>query len=145
MKQNKFWLKLIGVALLLHIVLIVISILEVAIYSNLINPGKGKAFYSAHATVSAPWVSAIFGSLFMFLLVKRFIKRFSQQHLAYTIWLPVIYIVIDFLLFFGSGYELKDLDYQFFLAKSVKIIAAWLAYFLYSKGYQHSKKNSGFI
>ena len=33
MKKNKFWLKLIGVAILLHIVLIALSILEVAIYS----------------------------------------------------------------------------------------------------------------
>jgi len=140
MKQNKFWLKLIGVAFLLHIVLILISILEVAIYSYLIVPGKGKEFYSAHATVSAPWISAIFGSLFIFLLVKRFIKRFSQQQLTYAIWLPVIYIAIDFILFLVSEYELKDLGSQFALATGAKIIAVLLAYFIYSRSNHQSKK-----
>ena len=77
MKQKLFWLKLIGIVLLLHVVLILLSIIEVAIFSYLITPGKDTAFYSAHAKVSAPWIAAIFGSLFIFLLVKRFIKKIS--------------------------------------------------------------------
>ena len=131
MRQKNFWLKLFGVTILLHILLILISILEVAIYSYLIAPGKDKEFYNTHATISGPWVSAIFGSLFMFLLVKRFLKRFSVQQLTYAIWLPTIYIVIDLIFFFVSGYELKDFAYPFVLATIPKVVAVLLAYVLY--------------
>ena len=133
MRQKNFWLKLIGAAILLHIVLILISILEVAIYSYLIAPGKDEEFYNTHATISGPWISAIFGSLFMFLLVKRFTKRFSQQQLTYVVWLPIIYIVIDLIFFFVAGYEFKDFVYPFVLATIPKIVAVLLAYFLYSR------------
>ena len=145
MKQKNFWLKLIGVALLLHVALIALSIIEVAIYSYMVSPGHDKEFYSEHANQSGPWVSAIFGSLFMFLLVRRFIKRFSQQHLAYAIWLPVIYITIDFILLLVSGYEFKDLNSQFVLAKAAKVIAVLLAYFIYSTGNHQNIKSNTFI
>src|SRR4030095_2857254 len=95
MKRNKFWLKLIGVAFLLHIVLILLSILEVAIYSFLIVPGKDETFYKGHAEISGPWISGIFGSLFIFLLVRGFIKQNKGRFLTYTIALPFIYILID--------------------------------------------------
>jgi len=133
MRQKNFWLKLIGVAILLHIVLILISILEVVCYSYLIAPGKDDEFYNTHATISGPWISAIFGSLFMFLLVKRFTKRFSQQQLTYVIWLPTIYIAIELVFFFVAGYAFKDFVYPFVLATIPKIVAVLLAYFIYSK------------
>ena len=133
MKQKRFWLKLIGTAILLHVVLILLSIIEVAIYSYIISPGRDKAFYSAHATLAGPWISAIFGSMLMFFFVKRFMKRFSRQQLTYVIWLPAIYIAIDLIFFFVSGYEFKDFMYQFVLATVPKIIAVLLAYFIYSR------------
>src|SRR4030095_10538059 len=131
MKQNKFWLKLIGAAILLHVILVVLSVTEVAIYSYFISPGKDQALYSAHATITGPWISAIFGSLLMFFLVKRYLKRYSQQQLIYVVWLPAIYIAIDLIFFFVSGYEIKDFIYQFVLATIPKIVAVALAYFLY--------------
>jgi len=141
MKQSKFWLKLVGTAFLLHVVLILLSIVEVVIYSYIISPGKDQSFYNAHATITGPWVSAIFGSLFMFFLVKRFIKRFSAQQLTYAIWLPVIYLAIDLVLFFVSGYKFNDFAYQFVLATIPKIVASALAYFIYS-GRNHQVRNS---
>jgi hypothetical protein len=132
MKQNKFWLKLIGVVLLLHITLILLSVLEVVIYSYLINPGHTEEFYSAHAEQSAPWISFIFGSLFMFLLVKRFITRFSQQHLLYTIALPLLYTLTDFLMVMAADTNLKDAAFTLIAGKLVKFAAAFAAYFIYS-------------
>lgn len=131
MKQNKFWPKLIGTAFLLHVVLILLSIIEVMVYSYLIHPGEQKAFYETHASLSGPWVSAIFGSVLMFFLVKRFLKRFTRQQLTYVIGLPAIYLVIDLILIFGSGNQLKDFAYQFLLAALPKMAAVALAYFLY--------------
>ena len=133
MAQKKFWPKLIGTAFLLHIVLIALSIIEVAIYSHLIVPGKEREFYNKHASLSGPWISAIFGSLFMFFLVKRYLKRFDQNQLTYTIALPAIYLSIDLILIFVSGYQLKDFAYQFLLATLPKIAAVSLAYFIYSR------------
>lgn len=133
MKQNKFWLKLIGTVLLLHVILVVLSIIEVAIYSIAISPGKEKAFYEEHATQSGPWISAIFGSLLMFFFVKHYLKRFDHQQSTYAIGLPVIYLGIDLILIVVSGYELKDYATHFVLAAVPKIVAVMLAYLLYSK------------
>ena len=141
MQQSKFWPKLIGTAFLLHVVLILLSIIEVVIYSYIISPGKDQVFYNAHASITGPWVSAIFGSLLMFFLVKRFIKRFSSQQLTYAIWLPVIYLAIDLILFFVSEYKFNDFAYQFVLATIPKIVAVALAYFTYS-GSNHQGRNS---
>lgn len=144
MKQNKFWLKLIGTVFLLHVVLILLSIIEVTIYSYLIVPGKSKEFYNTHATISGPWISAIFGSLLMFLLVKRFLKRFTKQRLTYTIGLPAIYLAIDLILVFVLGYQLNDFAYQFVLAAFPKIAAVLLAYFMYSRGNHEGRKLNTF-
>lgn len=133
MKQKNFWLKTSAVALLLHVVLILLSIIEVAIYSFLIIPGKERAFYEVHATVSGPWISAIFGSLFMFLLVKRFLKKFTRQQLTYAAGLLALYLVIDVLLLIFSGYQFRDFIYPFVSATIPKIVAVSLAYYLYRR------------
>ena len=133
MKQSKFWLKLIGVALLLHIVLILFSILEVAIYSYLIVPGKTEVFYKSHAEISGPWISGIFGSLFIFLLVRRFIKQNKGPFLTYTIALPFIYIIIDMLMLLAFQINWKEHLPVFLLANGAKIICSLIAYYTSQK------------
>ena len=131
MKQNKFWLKLLGLALLIHIVLIVISVLEVIIYSYLIAPGKAEAFYQEHAENSGPWISGIFGSLFIFLLVRRFTKRQGAQGLMFAIALPLFYMLIDLVILYFFQIDWKEHLAVFAIANGVKIISALLAYYLY--------------
>lgn len=131
MKQNKFWLKLIGVALLVHIILITLSILEVAFYSYLIEPGKEESFYSEHANQSGPWVSAIAGSVLMFFLVKRYIRRFSDRHFTYALMLPVIYLVMDILILVAANVNVLDHITVMALAGGVKLLAALGAYYFY--------------
>lgn len=133
MKQNKFWLKLIGVALLLHIALIVISILEVAIYSYLIVPGKDEAFYQAHAQITGPWISGIFGSLFIFLLVRRFIKQSNGRYLTYTIALPFIYIIMDILMLLPFQINWNEHIPVFLMANGAKIVSSLLSYYIYKQ------------
>lgn len=130
MQQKYFWLKLIGTAVLLHVALILLSIIEVAVYSLVIEPGHNEAFYMSHANSSGPWVSGIFGALFMFLLVRWFLKRFSKQQLAYAIGLPVIYHAIDLALLLPSA-ELQDFVVPFALATAAKIGGVITAYFIY--------------
>jgi len=131
MKKNKFWLKLIGSAILLHIVLIALSILEVAIYSYLIAPGKDEAFYNAHAQISGPWISGICGSLIIFLLVRNFIKKNSERHLTYTIAFPLIYIAMDILMLLPFNINWTEHLPIFLMANGAKIAASFLSYFIY--------------
>jgi hypothetical protein len=133
MKQNKFWLKLIGVVLLIHVSLILLSVIEVTIYSYLANPGQAEEVYNAHATQSAPWISYIFGSLFMFLLVRKFMQRFSHQQLTYAIALPLLYGITDILIVIAAGMDLKEAASQLIIGKLLKFAAALLAYVIYSR------------
>jgi hypothetical protein len=133
MKQKFFWLKLIGAAFLLHVALIVLSIIEVAVYSYLINPGHDTKFYSEHAKQSGPWISTIFGPLLIFFLVKRFISRFSSRQLTYALALPIIYTILDYLIFAVSGAGADAFAFQFIISHIIKISAGLLAYFVYFK------------
>lgn len=130
-EQKYFWLKLIGMALALHIILILILILEVAVYSYLINPGKDEIFYTAHAEITGPWISGIFGALFMFLLVKRYIRKFSANILLYAIALPVVYMIIDQLILVSAGVNLIGHFMVFIIANGVKVLGSLAAYFIY--------------
>jgi len=133
MRKNKFWLKLIGAAILLHIVLIALSILEVAIYSYLVAPDKDEAFYKAHATISGPWISGICGSLIIFLLVRNFIKKNNDRHLTYTIALPLIYIAMDILMLLPLNINWTEHLPILLMANGAKIAASFLSYFIYKK------------
>jgi hypothetical protein len=133
MKKIKFWLKLIGVAILLHIILIALSILEVAVYSYLVAPGKDEAFYNAHAQMSGPWISGIFGSLIIFLLARNFIKKNNDRHLTYVIALPLIYIAIDILILLPFNIGWAEHLPVFLMANGAKIAASFLSYFVYKR------------
>ena len=134
MKQNKFWLKLTGTAFLLHIILILISIIEVTIYSYLIVPGKDQAFYEAHAQISGPWVSGIFGSIFIFLFVRRFIRKNNERYLTYTTALPFIYILMDILMLLPFNINWNEHLPVFLAANGAKVAASFLSYYLYKNG-----------
>lgn len=125
------WIKTAFTAFLLHIILIVISIIEVFFYSLLIVPGKDEAFYSKHAEASGPWVSGIFGSIFIFLLVRRFIKRHDQHHLIYTIALPGIYIALDAAFLMAYGVDWSEHILVTGLANSVKVLSAFISYSIF--------------
>ncbi|MBK8706797.1 MAG: hypothetical protein IPN33_26610 [Saprospiraceae bacterium] len=84
--QKYIVLKLIGLAMLVMITLIVISILEVAVYSYLVNPGHEISVYEAHAEFSAPYVSGIFGFI-LFFLVARHWKKKEYHNLSKLIFL----------------------------------------------------------
>ena len=131
MSKSKFWLKLIGVAILLHIILIALSILEVAIYSWLIAPNKDEAFYKAHAQISGPWISGICGSLIIFLLVRNFIKKNKDRHLTYTIALPLTYIALDILMLLPFNINWAEHLPIFLVANGAKVAASFLSYFIY--------------
>lgn len=125
------WIKLTGLAFLLHIILIVISILEVFVYSMLIEPGKEEAFYESHAGVSGPWVSGIFGSLFIFFIVKRYIKKNYGQPLTYAIAFPLVYILWDIIILLP--FQINWLEHLpvLLMANGAKVAASLLSYYIF--------------
>jgi hypothetical protein len=133
MKQKYFWLKLMGVAFLLHIILIAISIVEVAVYSYLVAPDKDEAFYEAHAQVSGPWVSGICGSVLIFLFVRNFIKKNNHRHLTYTIALPSAYMALDILMLLPFNINWAEHLPVFLMANGPKIAASFIGYFTFKQ------------
>lgn len=131
MKQKYFWRKLIGTVILLHVTLITLSIVEVTVYSYVINPNHDKEFYEKHAEQFAPWISYIFGTLFIFLLVRRFLKRFDHQQGLYACVLPLTYTVIDFVLILMMVPNSNLFEPQFLIGATLKFSAAMLAYYFY--------------
>jgi hypothetical protein len=92
------WLKILGVAILIHVILIALSFIEVFIYSTLINPGQTKEFYEGHATKTAPYVATIAGFILMYLFVVRLNRKKETNPFLIGFALPIIYIIIDFIL-----------------------------------------------
>ena len=125
------WFKLIGLAFFLHIILIVISILEVFLYSMLIEPGKEAAFYETHAGVSGPWVSGIFGSLIIFFIVKRYIKKNYGQPLTYTIAFPLVYVLWDVIILLPFNINWLEHLPVLLMANGVKVVSSFLSYYIY--------------
>ncbi len=121
--------KLLGLALLTMITLIIISVIEVMIYSYVVNPGQPVSVYEKHAEFSAPYVSGIFGFI-IFFLVSRHWKKKNYYNLPRLVLLfPLIYVLLDLTVILisgmadGSGFFLI-----FLLANGAKFLGSYLGY-----------------
>ncbi len=121
-------LKLIGLAFLTMVTLVIISFLEVAIYSYLINPGQEQSVYEAHAELSAPYISGIFGFILFFLVVRYWKKKEYPDVFQLAILFPVIYILLDIIIIFAAGVKWSDFFVIFAVANSLKFIGSYLGY-----------------
>lgn len=120
--------KLLGLVILTMMVLVLISILEVAVYSYLINPGQPEAVYEAHANASAPYISAIFGFV-VFFLVARYWKQKSYEQVAKLVFLfPLTYIVLDSIIITTAGVNWADFIWVFAIANASKCVGSYLGY-----------------
>ncbi|MBL7792390.1 MAG: hypothetical protein JNK77_08695 [Saprospiraceae bacterium] len=131
MKKN-IVLKLIGLAILVMITLIIISILEVAVYSYLVNPGQEISVYEAHAEFSAPYVSGIFGFILFFLIARHWKKK-EYHNLSKLIFLfPLTYVLLDILVLLLSGAvewsKWSSIVLMFVLANGAKFFGSYLGY-----------------
>ena len=62
---------LVGVALLVLVVNVAVSILYMVVYSYLIDPGHEEQYYLNHIEVAAPYCSIVAGIPLMFLAGRR--------------------------------------------------------------------------
>ncbi len=134
--KNYVFLKLTGLAILAMITLVLISILEVAVYSYLINPGQPASVYETHANFSAPFVSGI-GGFIVFFLVARFWKRKGYENaFRLALLFPAIYVVLDVTVLLLAGADWSSFILPSILANGAKFLGSYSGYKLGRKKVQ---------
>lgn len=121
-------LKLIGLAILTMITLVIISFVEVAVYSYLINPGQEQSVYEAHANSSAPYISGIFGFIVFFLIARYWKKKEYQNVFKLVILFPLIYVLMDIIIITAAGVKWSDFILIFAIANAAKFLGSFLGY-----------------
>jgi hypothetical protein len=121
-------LKLIGLAILTMITLVLISFLEVAVYSYLINPGQEASVYEAHANSSAPYISGIFGFIIFFLIVRYWKKKAYRKLLKLSFLFPLTYVLLDIIIITTAGVQWSDFILIFAIANGAKCLGSYLGY-----------------
>lgn len=119
------WLKIVGWALLIHIILIAISFLEVFIYS-LFKPGQEESFYQEHAQLTAPYVSLIFGFFLFFFVLRMFARKRFDQRIAIALGLPIVYTITDFIIVQWAGVNWSEHLLIFMVSAFFKLLGALL-------------------
>jgi hypothetical protein len=124
-------LKLIGLAILTMITLVIISILEVTLYSYVINLGQEVSVYEAHAKFSAPFVSGIFGFIVFFLITRYWKKKEYQDLFKLVILFPLTYVLLDIVVLILAGTDQwSSFILIFILANGAKFLGSYLGYTL---------------
>jgi hypothetical protein len=98
---------LVGVALLVMIANVAVSVLYMVVYAYLIDPGHDQQYYDAHIQMAAPYSSIVAGIPLMFLAGWRVGRWWQGQFAvksALVIWL--VYAVIDLSIIVGVGITL---------------------------------------
>ena len=121
-------LKLIGLAILTMITLVLISFLEVAVYSYIINPGQVESVYEAHANTSAPYISGIFGFIIFFLVARYWKKKEYPNVFKLVILFPLIYVLLDIIIITAAGVKWSDFILIFAIANTAKFLGSYLGY-----------------
>ena len=95
---------LVGVALLVLVVNVAVSILYMVVYGHLIDPGHEEQYYRDHVNVAAPYCSIVAGIPLMFLAgwwVGGWWEANVAVKAALLVWL--VYAVIDVLVLVAAG------------------------------------------
>lgn len=97
-----------GVAVLVLIVNVGVSILYMVVYSYVIDPGHDEPYYRAHIQVAAPYCSIVAGIPLMLLAgwwVGSWWEAEFAVKAALTVWL--IYALIDLAILLAAGLTVR--------------------------------------
>ena len=97
-----------GIALLVLVVNVTVSIVYMVMYSYLIDPGHDEQYYRDHIKVAAPYCSIVAGIPLMFLAgwwVGGWWEGDFAVKAALTVWL--VYALIDFAVVLAAGLTAK--------------------------------------
>jgi hypothetical protein len=126
--KNYTILKLLGLTILTMAVLVILSVIEVAIYSYIINPGQEQGVYNVHANESAPYISAIFGFIVFFLVLRHWKKKGHANLGNLAILFPVVYLLFDLILILSFGVNWSDFIVVFAISNGAKCLGSYLGY-----------------
>jgi len=104
---------LVGIALLVMVANVAVSILYMVVYGHVIDPGHEKAYYQEHIKKAAPYCSIVAGIPLMFLAgwwVGGFWDVGIGVWSAIIVWLA--YAVIDLAIVAASGMTAEILRVQ---------------------------------
>ncbi|MET0946407.1 MAG: hypothetical protein ABWY22_13425 [Flavobacterium sp.] len=122
-------LKLVGLAILVMIALVIISILEVTLYSYVINPGQAVSVYEEHAKFSAPFISGIFGLIIFFLIARHWKKKEYENGSRLIFFFPLTYVLLDLVIILLAGtVDWVNFILIFILANGAKFLGSYLGY-----------------
>ena len=97
-----------GVAVLVLVVNVAISVVYMVVYSYLIDPGHNEQYYTEHIQEAAPYCSIVAGMPLMFLAGWRVAGWWEGQFAvkaALVVWL--VYVLIDIVALTASGLTTK--------------------------------------
>ncbi len=126
-KPTKFWLKLTGIAIAVHVVLIILSVAEVTLYSTAVRSGENQEFYQHHAELTGPYISAVFGFILFFLIVRKLVKNNMDRKYSVLFGLFVIYMVIDIIILMFFGVDWSSYWTVLLWANGAKLLGGYLA------------------
>lgn len=122
-KNRWIWITPTAIAVLVGNV--ALYILYMVAYSYVINPGQDEAHYQAHAQLSAPYWSIIFGMPLMFFACRWIGKKFEARYsltAALLVWL--VYFLIDVTVIIFAR-ELFNLALLFTISFATKFATAY--------------------
>ena len=130
---------LVGLALLVMVVNLAVSILYMVVYSYLIDPGHEEQYYLNHIEVAAPYCSIVAGIPLMFLAgwwVGGWWESKFAVKAALVVWSA--YALIDFGVLLAAGLT-AGIAVLFAVSFLTKVIAVYLGALVASR---HAKRNA---
>lgn len=125
--RSRLIARIIGWALLVHLILILLTVAEVYFYSTMINPGQESSVYEDHAQVSGPYVGMIAGFFVVFLLCTILARYNPSQFRFIALGIPIAYILIDLLMVLLADLAVGPNAWTFVVSFLTKLLAGFLA------------------
>jgi len=119
-------IKILVWAIIIHVLLIVITVLEVFAFSQFIEPNRNEQFYQEHAKTIAPYVAIIMGFIIVFIVTWRLSKKIESNNKWIGILLALTYIVIDIIILQISSVNWSEHYPVFLISFFTKLLAGYL-------------------
>ena len=129
--------RIVGVALLVLVVNVAVSILYMVVFSYLIDPGHEEQYYRDHIQAAAPYCSIVAGMPLMFLAgwwVGGWWEREFAVKAALLVWLA--YVVIDMGVLLAAGLTPR-IAVLFAVSFLTKLAAVYLGALVAGRRTQH--------
>lgn len=120
------WIKILAWAIIIHLLLIAITIVEVSVFSVFIKPNRSEQFYQEHAKTIAPFIAIIFGFVLILLVAKRLYRKIENSNKWIGVLLAFAYIISDIIVLQISSVDWSVHYPVFLISFLTKLLAGYL-------------------